>query len=185
MDFAQQFVAPGLVGVFALFTWIVKNQLEQLRAAQERLAGERRKLYTDLLLPYFRIFGSGKNGPDLKELEAHITSLDYRRTSFEVVLIGSDEVVSAYNDLMQYFYHGQPGGGAAYESIRLYGVLLLAIRKSLGNSTTKLDEWDMLRHMVNDLDKVLGDLGIETAQTRRVRRQARAERRQVASEADV
>ena len=40
------------------------------------------------------------------------------------------------------------------EMMRLWGSLLLEIRKSLGNRKTKLDEWDMLRAMIKDIDKL-------------------------------
>lgn len=35
----------------------------------------------------------------------------------------------------------------------LWGKLLLEIRKSLGNKKTKLDEFDMLRAMIKDIEK--------------------------------
>lgn len=167
-------IVPLLMGVSGVFAWMVKSRLEEIRMAQDRLASDRRKLYTELLLPYIKALAGEKAGVDLKELEGNILSVDFRKTSFEVMLIGSDDVVLAYNDLIQYFYQAQPGSASKpFEALRLYGVLLLAIRKSVGNSTTKLDEWDMLRHMINDLDRVLPRLGIESAQMRRLRKAAR------------
>ncbi len=37
----------------------------------------------------------------------------------------------------------------------LWGTLLLEIRKSLGNKKTKLNELDMLRGMIKDIDEYL------------------------------
>jgi len=40
------------------------------------------------------------------------------------------------------------------EMMRLWGTLLLEIRKSLGNKKTKLNEFDMLRAMIKDIDSL-------------------------------
>ena len=38
--------------------------------------------------------------------------------------------------------------------MRIWGGLLLEIRRSLGNKKTKLDEFDMLRAMIEDIDSL-------------------------------
>jgi hypothetical protein len=69
-------------------------------------------------------------------------------------LVGSDEVVSAHNELMQYAYRAEETGEKdPVEMLRLWGILLLKIRKSLGYKSTKLNEWDMLRGMIKDINK--------------------------------
>lgn len=166
----EALAVPALLGLGGLIAWVVKSRLEEIRAAQERLASDRRKLYAELLDPYIRIFattkdqGSGPQGKArMQEIEKQITSVAYRRSALEVVLIGSDEMVDAYNNLMQRFYKGQTGSSAeSLQTMQLLALLLLAIRKSLGNSATRLDEWDMLRHMITDLDDFLAEAGIET-----------------------
>lgn len=173
MDWLEALAVPALLGMGGLIAWVVKSRLEEIRAAQERLASERRKLYADLLDPYIKIFARAKSTSEVDadataqaashELLEQVSSVEYRRTALEVVLIGSDEVVDAYNDLMQRFYKGQADSPQEkLETMRLYAVLLLAIRKSLGNATTPLDEWDMLRHMITDIDEYLANAGIET-----------------------
>jgi hypothetical protein len=173
MDWLELLVLPALFGLGGLIGWAVKSRLEELQKAQERLASERRKLYADLLDPYVKIFAGAKGQIAPEDVQKQILSIDYRRTALEVVLIGTDEVVDAYNDLMQHFYKQQAeASGSSFETLRLYGVLLLAIRKSLGNSTTRLTEWDMLRHMITDIDEVLRQHGIE--RKRPVERRRRA-----------
>ena len=55
---------------------------------------------------------------------------------------------------MQYTYKSEDSSEKdPKEMMRLWGVLLLEIRKSLGNRRTKLDEWDMLRGMIKDIDE--------------------------------
>jgi len=69
-------------------------------------------------------------------------------------LVGSDEVISAYNELMRHAYRAEETGKQNPEQMmRLWGSLLLEIRKSLGHKNTKLDEWDMLRGMIKNIDK--------------------------------
>ncbi|MFW6164126.1 MAG: hypothetical protein ACODAJ_15265, partial [Planctomycetota bacterium] len=70
--------------------------------------------------------------------------------------LGSDEVVRAYNAMLRHTYEAERTGGQdARELMRLWGALLIEIRKSLGNKRTKLQEIDMLRGMVKDIDDVL------------------------------
>lgn len=40
------------------------------------------------------------------------------------------------------------------ETMRLWGRLILEIRRSLGNKKTKLDDLDMLRAMIKDIDNL-------------------------------
>jgi len=80
--------------------------------------------------------------------------MSYRKTAFNLNLFGSDEVVKAYNALMQHTYEAESTEKQdPKEMMRLWGMLLLEIRKSLGNKKTKLDELDMLRAMIKDIDE--------------------------------
>ena len=166
-------VVPAILGVGGLFGWAIKSRTEELRAAQERLAGERRKLYAALLDPYVKVFASTKDPALVKDAEKQLISVDYRRTALEVVLIGDDNVVDAYNVLMQHFFKQGASAEDTFKPMRLYGVLLLAIRKSLGNAATKLDEYDMLTHMITDIDDVLREKGIQRTRALRQQRHPR------------
>jgi hypothetical protein len=162
MDWLQGLGVPVLLGVGGLFAWALRSRMEEVRSAQERLAGERRMLYAQLLDPYVRIFAAKGDEAVLSAVRNQILSPEYRKTALEVMLIGTDEVVQAYNDLMQYFYKQQAEPpGNPFETLHLYGVLLLAIRKSLGNTSTGLDEWDMLSHTITDLHQTLHQAGIQ------------------------
>ena len=80
-------------------------------------------------------------------------SLDYRKTAFQLILLGSDDVVRAHNELMQYIFsiEGQPDPGALMQR---YARLLLEIRKSLGNKRTTLREVEMLRGSIKGVDSL-------------------------------
>jgi len=85
-----------------------------------------------------------------------MTSYEYRKTAFNLNLFGSDEVVRAYNALMQHTYEAESAEKQdPTKMMSLWGTLLLEIRKSLGNEKTKLDKLDMLRGMIKDIDEYL------------------------------
>jgi hypothetical protein len=83
---------------------------------------------------------------------------NYRRTAFEFSLIGGDNVVRAFNELMQYMFRSANDTGAkadVKELVRVWGQFLLEIRKSIGEPNTSLSSTDMLRGMITDIDALL------------------------------
>lgn len=82
-------------------------------------------------------------------------SLEYRKLSFKLGLMAPDDVVRSYNNLMQYFYNSEVNSKksthkSAKETLELIGILLIEIRKSMGNDTTKLTSWDMCEWWMSD-----------------------------------
>ena len=154
MDWLQSLGPTLLMVLGGIIAWFIKSYIEEFRAIEEKLRKERRNIYVQILDPYIRLFADIKvKGPN--EALKRITSYNYRKTAFELNLFGSDEVVRAYNNLMKHAYEAETTGiQDPKEMMRLWGKLLLEIRKSLGNKKTKLDEFDMLRAMVKDIDKL-------------------------------
>jgi len=154
-----QILGPSLLIILGgIVSWFIKSRIEELQATREALNEERRKIYKELLEPYIKIFVGikNKNGSEEQTIQ-QITSYDYRKTAFDLNLFGSDNVIRAYNNLLQYVYKFEAGGNQkpqSKEMMCLWGKLLLEIRKSLGNKKTKLDEFDMLRGMIKDIDKL-------------------------------
>ena len=110
-----------------------------------------------VLDPYILLFSNlDKQNTQRKGL-AQIKSPQYRVAMFEIKLLGSDAVVSALNDIMQYFYKlGEDTQTAdPRETLTKWGQLLLAIRKDLGSQRTKLTPHDMLRGEIKDIDEYL------------------------------
>ena len=147
---------PLLMTIGGIFAWIIRSKTEEFRQLEEKLRAERRKIYADILDPFIRLLSGIKKGTDVENIVKNIVSYDYRKTAFELNLFGSDEVIQAYNDLMQYTFHlNKTEKADSSEIMQLWGRLLLAIRKSLGNKETKLHEKDMLRGMIVDIDEFL------------------------------
>jgi hypothetical protein len=153
MEWVQIIVPSVLVIIGGIVGWLVRSRTEEYRAIREKLREEQRKIYSEILEPYIELFADIKGKGSIKATQK-ITSYDYRKTAFDLNLVGSDEVVSAHNELMQYAYRAEETGEKdPVEMLRLWGILLLKIRKSLGYKSTKLNEWDMLRGMIKDINK--------------------------------
>ena len=97
-----QVLGPSLLMVLGgIITWFLKSRVEELRATEQRLREERRKIYGQILDPYIHLFADLK-GEGPTQAIREITSYEYRKTAFDLNLFGSDEVVRAYNALMKH-----------------------------------------------------------------------------------
>jgi hypothetical protein len=147
-------VILGSGSIVAIF---IENRYRKLQSLEEKLREERQKIYVKVLEPFFLLF---KKPTDDKALFELMNSIAYRQATFELALVGSDEVVRAFGDLMQHFYtSGNPNKSDpsdiehSKQTLRLTGKFLLTIRKDFGNKDTRLRDIDMLRHLITDLEK--------------------------------
>jgi hypothetical protein len=142
-------VIGGIVG------FIVRSRTEEYRAVREKLREEQRSVYRKLLEPYIKVFSS-PNSAGLSQAVQKVKSYEYKETVFDLILLGSDETIQAYNTLRKYVYTASDAKKVDKEEFsRLWGNLLLEIRKSLGYRNTKLKEKDLLQAMSKDMDKYL------------------------------
>lgn len=165
---------PVLLGIASAVGWSIKKRADERRAAQEEernrirnleeeLREDRLKLYEAILEPFMVAFTKDEwlaREPQYKgrtkeqALQSIILSLSYRRTGFRLSLFANDDVMHAYNRLMQFFYQAEAradASEAAKSTIALFGDFLLAIRKSVGNETTTLTRLEMLEWMISDV----------------------------------
>ena len=163
MEWLQSISAPIVVAAIAAsltaLGWYLRSHWESLRREREMLQSERRRVYLQVLEPYIRAMTGLKSQQENKKAAKQITSFDHRRALFEINILGSDEVIRAFNDMMQYFYgmeenHPEETSGGALEHL---GSLLVAIRRDLGSKKTELTAMDMLKSQVNDIDKFLSN----------------------------
>ncbi|MCK4430437.1 MAG: hypothetical protein KAW19_03950 [Candidatus Aminicenantes bacterium] len=145
---------PLLMVLGGVITWFIKSRIEELKATEKKLQEDRRKIYNQIVDPYIRLFADIKGQGRIQALKK-ITSVEYRKTAFELNFFGSDKAIYAYNALMQHGFEVEAGRKEdPKKMLTLFGNFLLEIRKSLGNKKTKLDEFDMLRAMIKDIDKL-------------------------------
>lgn len=156
---------PILVLVLGGIGWRIRTSLERRFELEDKLREDRIETYNDILEPFVILFMSDaawktdpKNKGRDKNLIAQqkLLSLEYRRKAFKMSLVGSEAVVTTYNNLMQYFFQrGDKADQPVTESevkemMSLVGKFLLEIRKSMGNETTRLDHWQMLEWFITD-----------------------------------
>ena len=147
--------------------FIIGNRITNVRQLEEKLRNDRIEIYNEILEPFLLIFSTeaiiqgslkyknekAKTGVELATKK--LLTLEYQAYAFKLSLIGSDDVVRAYNNLMQAFYHlnenthESPNSGT--HLIMYMAVLLLEVRKSLGNDTTKLHALEMLEWKIKDM----------------------------------
>ena len=152
--------APIIVAVLGIAGLYLQARVNALRRERERLHSDRKDLYIRILEPYIRAFSQAKHSSTRKrqtdvDIAQLIQSFDYRKVSFELGFVGSDDVLRAVNEFTQYFYslenRKESNPEASREGLVKFGHLLLEIRKDLGNRKTKLDEYDMLEGFINDI----------------------------------
>lgn len=146
--------------------WVIGQQMKKITGLEEQLQDDRIEIYNAILEPFIILLTSEEAFKDkkiyqgrtkLEIFQDRLLSLEYRQTAFKLSLIGSDEVVSAYNDIMQFFYHNQNQIGRkeaekTQKVMYMLGSLLLAIRRSAGNQRTKLDAYQMLEWLIKDIN---------------------------------
>lgn len=153
MNWLQILGSPFLVVLGGIITWFLKSRSEELRAIEEKLREDRRKIYSEILVPYIHLFSGLKAEGHLQSLKI-VKSYEYRKSAFELCLFGSDKVILAYNAFMKYALKVETNATQnSTTMLHLMGELLLEIRKSLGNKNTKLSDFDMLSSMIKDLDQ--------------------------------
>jgi hypothetical protein len=156
MNWINIFITPAFGALVGFAVWYFQSRLEAINRAKESLHAERRKAYSDVLDPFIRIFAGIKNPQEHAKAMKHILSYEYKKAAFEFSLIGADDVVRSFNELMGYIYSSSdsesPSPG---DLLKYWGLFLLEIRKNVGNPETKLLAADMLRSQIKDIDEVL------------------------------
>lgn len=155
---------PVLVLILTAIGWNVRTRFQRRQELEDKLREDRIITYDKLLEPFIILFmtdvawqadpkNKNKNKRDIAM--QIMLSLEYRQIAFRLSLIGSDAVVKAYNELLQFFFQheGLPDPSDLKKMISLIADLLLEIRKSMGNEATKLDNWGMVEWFIIDARK--------------------------------
>lgn len=154
---------PFILIALTAVGWKYRHTLERRYGLEDKLRDARIGTYNDILEPFIILLTSdaawkmdpkNKNQDKNQSAQKVMLSLAYRRHAFKLSLVGNDDVVKAYNDMMQFLFHRvdgeSPDASTSYELMRLLGKFMLEIRKSMGNEATILDEWGMLEWFLED-----------------------------------
>ena len=170
MTLIYQIIGTLLFAILAgIVVWYLTSRHALIRQEIEKLKEARKEIYLAILNPYVKLLSGLKTKKNEKAVVDRIVrellSEDYRMKGLELNLIGSDDVIRALNDMMQWIYKND-SDKSPEKIIELRGGLQLAIRKDLNSKTkykkTKLKSTDMLRATINDLDEFTGGTFGET-----------------------
>ena len=157
---------PLFVLLLTAVGWRLRQSIERRHELENKLHGDRIETYNKILEPFIILLMSdaaweqdtkhrGKNKNDVAMTK--MMSLEYRNTSFKLSLVGSDAVVTAYNNLFQFFFEQGADPVHTPDQLRnmlsLLGTFLLEIRRSMGNESSKLTNWQMLEWFITDARK--------------------------------
>jgi len=160
---------PVLILFLTSVGWKLRQSVERRNELEDKLREDRIHTYNQILEPFIIILmpdaaweqdpkNKNKNKGDLAT--AKMLSLEYRNYGFKLALVGSDSVVEAYNNLMQFFFaqggNSIPSRTHIKQMLELLGTFLLEIRKSMGNETTKLTNWQMLEWFFKEARELSG-----------------------------
>lgn len=141
--------------VSGAIVWYITWRTGVLRQERERLHDERRRVYIRVLAPYFHVLGGQTSSDAFKEVLLRLQSEEYRTATYELALVGSDEVVRAMGQFMQQnFRTAEKNDLTPADHVQAWGGVLLAIRRDLRDRRTHLRERDMLRPFIKDIDSV-------------------------------
>lgn len=138
----------------------LKEEQAQLHAAEARLRDERLKIYAAVLDPYIEVLHEVGRGLQATEANRRLGSADHRKAAFQLKIVGSDNVVRAFNAFTRYIVDSQrTGQERPGEILRRWAALVFAIRRNIGEVSTGLTEPDMIVDWVADIETVYPELG--------------------------
>lgn len=144
-----------VTAICSFFVWKFQNKIKEYNEIEKKLHGTRFEIYKNVLNPYILLFSAvAKEDENAKKKAMEkIISYEYRQEVFNLILLGSDSVVLAFNALMRHAYTAEQTGQNANKMIRLWAKFILELRKNLGEKNTKLDEVNMIENQIKDLDR--------------------------------
>lgn len=156
-EIAQAVVAPLapslLMVIGGVISWVLKSRREELQELDRQLSSKRERIYLEALRPYITMFTDKKDGmrKGLESARAIIKSEKYWKNQIELCLYAPDNVVKAFNNLLEYTYSSEETDErSGYVSLGKYAKLLLEVRKALGNKRTRIEPLDMLIGSIKD-----------------------------------
>jgi len=131
--------------LFGGIAWLIRSNVEQKREHRRLLADRKREHYILLLEFMARFFNAGDLG---SSEQPKIAPAEFRQWSMHLTLIGSDDVVRAWNNARR-ISEQTPD-----EAMRAWGKLWLEMRRDCGHFDTKLGVTDVLASVVNDAEQL-------------------------------
>jgi hypothetical protein len=137
-------LSPFLAALLGLVGLLYRHERERREAVERQLSEHKYRAYIELLDIFFDLIKSTK--VDRKTPLAKVTNrmID---ASKDLMVYGSDQVVTIYQQWLKDAREGRAGG------LRLFGDLVVAIRRDMGHSKTKITSDQILRQLIIDYDE--------------------------------
>jgi hypothetical protein len=138
----------AIIGAIA---WAIRSNVEKKREHQRLLAESKRNHYLQFLEFLSRFFSSVAGSSPFDSQSPEFIS-ELRMWSLRLTLIGSDDVVQAWNSA-RLSSTTDAQGSSPTGVLHSWGKLWLAMRKDSGHLDTKLEISDVLASFVNDIEE--------------------------------
>jgi hypothetical protein len=139
-------IAAVVAGTFAYRANQANITSQRVAELEKRLATSRSEIYRPLIEAMASIMVPGVPTPQKKQKREAAFKEATKNFTTWVQVYGSDESVRVYHRVMHASYADAPPNVI----FRLYGQLILAARRDLGDSSTKIDLADLLGIRIND-----------------------------------
>jgi len=144
-------------GVLGAIAWAIRNSIEKRREHIRLLAEAKRTHYLEFLDFFNNIIeetkaSEAKTRGTKMGVAQDLPIAEVRKWSLRLTLVGSDEVVRAWNRTRSVAAELK-GSGPGIPVLAAWGQLWLAMRKDCGHPETKLAVPEVLASFVNEIDR--------------------------------
>tara|TARA_B100000787_G_C16059608_1_gene234963 strand:+ start:90 stop:611 length:522 start_codon:yes stop_codon:yes gene_type:complete len=154
-------LTPILLTVGGVISWFLKAKREESLNAETKSREYKIKTYKLLLEPFIATFTFTLTEKSKQKEINKLTTLEYKKTIFDLTTFGSDEAIRIFNKIMQTNFHAEEYKDENGEYTPEYGNRLIAliseflmqIRRDLYSKKTKLKRSEMLEFMITDMEK--------------------------------
>jgi hypothetical protein len=152
---------PILLTIGGIISWFLKAKREESLISEAKSREYKIETYKLLLEPFIATFTITLT-EKIKQKEINkLTTLEYKKTVFDLTTFGSDEAIRIFNKIMQTTFHsdeykdenGEYTSEYGNRLIALISEFLIQIRKDLYSKKTKLKRSEMLEFMITDMEK--------------------------------
>lgn len=132
----------------------LQRKTDRLRIQTEALRSKKFENYFEILWTMMQAVASPDDKRIVQKAITEITSPKYKHKLFELILIGSDGVVTAINNFFQYIYLTDESERDGKLMLGFLGNIILEVRKDLGQKGTSQDQFSILEYQIKDINEV-------------------------------
>jgi len=141
--------SPFLLALSGVLAWRYQHERERREEVERQLSEHKYKAYTFLLDIFFDIVKASTRESKVQPVNRKMIDrmMDAGK---DLIVYGSDDVVTEYQQWLDATRKGEP----AYKVFGHFGDLIIAVRRDMGNSKTKVTKENVLRQILTDYDEL-------------------------------